>query len=179
MDLYVRPVWHMTGSGSPVSNTGIFYGKVLFLMRKLGDGGRGEVSAINSLKPASRSVYSAMVEWGSIVRIRLRRLRLVFFYFCIHKLWQVADPGEWGKCVPHQHTAYLPVKIPPSLGNQSGATTANQVCFWKYCIAIMFGKLLQREAVFHWNCSDPQLSLIHIWRCRRSTLCRSRWSPYH
>ena len=25
-----------------------------------------------------------------------------------------------------------------------------------------------------WN-----LSLIHIWRCRRSTLCRSRWSPSH
>ena len=25
----------------------------------------------------------------------------------------------------------------------------------------------------------PCLSLIHIWRCRRSTLCRSRWSPYH
>ena len=24
-----------------------------------------------------------------------------------------------------------------------------------------------------------ELSLIHIWRCRRSTLCRSRWSPYH
>ena len=23
------------------------------------------------------------------------------------------------------------------------------------------------------------LSLIHICRCRRSTLCRSRWSPYH
>ena len=28
--------------------------------------------------------------------------------------------------------------------------------------------------------SEPaDLSLIHIWRCRRSTLCRSRWSPYH
>ena len=26
---------------------------------------------------------------------------------------------------------------------------------------------------------DLDLSLIHIWRCRRSTLCRSRWSPYH
>ena len=26
---------------------------------------------------------------------------------------------------------------------------------------------------------DNYLSLIHIWRCRRSTLCRSRWSPYH
>ena len=23
------------------------------------------------------------------------------------------------------------------------------------------------------------LSLIHIWRCRRFGLCRSRWSPYH
>ena len=27
--------------------------------------------------------------------------------------------------------------------------------------------------------SSLMLSLIHIWRCRRSTLCRSRWSPYH
>ena len=27
--------------------------------------------------------------------------------------------------------------------------------------------------------ADNCLSLIHIWRCRRSTLCRSRWSPYH
>ena len=26
---------------------------------------------------------------------------------------------------------------------------------------------------------DISLSLIHIRRCRRSTLCRSRWSPYH
>ena len=29
---------------------------------------------------------------------------------------------------------------------------------------------------------DPtqlDLSLIHIWRCRRYSLCRSRWSPYH
>ena len=24
-----------------------------------------------------------------------------------------------------------------------------------------------------------KLSLIHIWRCRRDVLCRSRWSPYH
>ena len=23
------------------------------------------------------------------------------------------------------------------------------------------------------------LSLIHIWRCRRYAVCRSRWSPYH
>ena len=29
------------------------------------------------------------------------------------------------------------------------------------------------------NITTHHLSLIHIWRCRRSTLCRSRWSPYH
>ena len=29
------------------------------------------------------------------------------------------------------------------------------------------------------NSPPGGLSLIHIWRCRRSTLCRSRWSPYH
>ena len=28
------------------------------------------------------------------------------------------------------------------------------------------------------GCVD-NLSLIHIWRCRRYSLCRSRWSPYH
>eukprot|EP00826_Nyctotherus_ovalis_P065763 TRINITY_DN9675_c0_g1_i4.p1 TRINITY_DN9675_c0_g1~~TRINITY_DN9675_c0_g1_i4.p1 ORF type:complete len:276 (-),score=49.88 TRINITY_DN9675_c0_g1_i4:16-843(-) len=31
-----------------------------------------------------------------------------------------------------------------------------------------------------WNINlTSDLSLIHICRCRRSTLCRSRWSPYH
>ena len=37
-------------------------------------------------------------------------------------------------------------------------------------------------AVAIWKIEKLQyicLSLIHIWRCRRSTLCRSRWSPYH
>ena len=27
--------------------------------------------------------------------------------------------------------------------------------------------------------SPRDLSLIHIWRCRRYAVCRSRWSPYH
>ena len=33
-----------------------------------------------------------------------------------------------------------------------------------------------------WCCrweAEEELSLIHIWRCRRSYACRSRWSPYH
>ena len=27
--------------------------------------------------------------------------------------------------------------------------------------------------------TGTHLSLIHIWRCRRYSLCRSRWAPYH
>ena len=30
-----------------------------------------------------------------------------------------------------------------------------------------------------WRSPHWSLSLIHIWRCRRSYACRSRWSPYH
>ena len=33
--------------------------------------------------------------------------------------------------------------------------------------------------LYEHNRTIMSLSLIHIWRCRRSTLCRSRWSPYH
>ena len=35
------------------------------------------------------------------------------------------------------------------------------------------GRCLKRS----WAAWD--LSLIHIWRCRRNSACRSRWSPYH
>ena len=39
------------------------------------------------------------------------------------------------------------------------------------CICASFIEFLPRDALL--------LSLIHIWRCRRSYACRSRWSPYH
>ena len=40
------------------------------------------------------------------------------------------------------------------------------------------------QAVVFWRYgtnipSHQALSLIHIWRCRRYAVCRSRWSPYH
>ena len=40
--------------------------------------------------------------------------------------------------------------------------------------------LFSQQEIRSMECVSAQcLSLIHIWRCRRSTLCRSRWSPYH
>eukprot|EP00826_Nyctotherus_ovalis_P026696 TRINITY_DN2082_c0_g1_i27.p2 TRINITY_DN2082_c0_g1~~TRINITY_DN2082_c0_g1_i27.p2 ORF type:complete len:151 (-),score=39.53 TRINITY_DN2082_c0_g1_i27:17-469(-) len=43
------------------------------------------------------------------------------------------------------------------------------------CPIILFPRLLLRYTAL----GVLGLSLIHICRCRRSTLCRSRWSPYH
>ena len=42
-------------------------------------------------------------------------------------------------------------------------------------IMTKFGRQMQNDMPM----TTCRLSLIHIWRCRRSTLCRSRWSPYH
>ena len=43
----------------------------------------------------------------------------------------------------------------------------------------LFVRTSQREKNFLQISTHLELSLIHIWRCRRSTLCRSRGSPDH
>ena len=42
---------------------------------------------------------------------------------------------------------------------------------WKCSLTELFSKLPHAQVT--------NLSLIHIWRCRRIERCRSRWSPYH
>ena len=52
---------------------------------------------------------------------------------------------------------------------------------WTKCFRINLLKLGSSEnrSGYEHKYKELMLSLIHIWRCRRSTLCRSRWSPYH
>ena len=55
---------------------------------------------------------------------------------------------------------------------------------WHFSLwfSIFFRNISVRfKIIFHYFILSwwMDLSLIHIWRCRRSTLCRSRWSPYH
>ena len=49
-------------------------------------------------------------------------------------------------------------------------------CLWMSFICY-FDRVTCENAIH--NLRSLCLSLINIWRCRRSTLCRSRWSPYH
>ena len=53
----------------------------------------------------------------------------------------------------------------------------------EFCFSFMLqvmGRILGSSPIKNLlNYSVVNLSLIHIWRCRRYSLCRSRWSPYH
>eukprot|EP00826_Nyctotherus_ovalis_P008116 TRINITY_DN12095_c0_g1_i1.p1 TRINITY_DN12095_c0_g1~~TRINITY_DN12095_c0_g1_i1.p1 ORF type:complete len:201 (-),score=41.92 TRINITY_DN12095_c0_g1_i1:17-619(-) len=40
-------------------------------------------------------------------------------------------------------------------------------------------KYLHISSIVHRDMKPENLSLIHICRCRRYAVCRSRWSPYH
>ena len=55
--------------------------------------------------------------------------------------------------------------------NSAGTSTYPWVTFF-FFLKFHLLKLNGAGSLFH-------LSLIHIWRCRRYSLCRSRWSPYH
>eukprot|EP00826_Nyctotherus_ovalis_P043909 TRINITY_DN4687_c0_g4_i5.p1 TRINITY_DN4687_c0_g4~~TRINITY_DN4687_c0_g4_i5.p1 ORF type:complete len:162 (-),score=23.58 TRINITY_DN4687_c0_g4_i5:27-512(-) len=54
-------------------------------------------------------------------------------------------------------------------------------------LSIFFASYLSPAYIYHWIRGQNtlkiyvmyNLSLIHICRCRRYAVCRSRWSPYH
>ena len=70
---------------------------------------------------------------------------------------------------PMNQCDYSPVVVTSTLSVVISSTLA--LWIWK---KLLIGF---REKWYDGQCVS--LSLIHIWRCRRSTLCRSRWSPYH
>ena len=83
-----------------------------------------------------------------------------------------SSPRSCGKYKPHCNRfkwAQNPIR-----GHPTGPV------WYQWIIRIWFPishySLNVHEAV---SCTVYELSLIHIWRCRRSYACRSRWSPYH
>ena len=95
-----------------------------------------------------------------------------------------------GHCVAHRDSAVFV----STLDAQTQVKHLNHAkCFtklsnvrWRAIYSLMcvsYTSTSQTAPQTLWLCWHLQvahvLSLIHIWRCRRSTLCRSRWSPYH
>ena len=56
-------------------------------------------------------------------------------------------------------------------------------CFWclEHDLEPLKGVNFVKSGYSGGDLQNPtyELSLIHIWRCRRLLTCRSRWSPYH
>ena len=55
----------------------------------------------------------------------------------------------------------------------NGTLPQSDDCYRAKDVEEMSGHFLMFNKMLH------TLSLIHIWRCRRASQCRSRWSPYH
>ena len=54
-----------------------------------------------------------------------------------------------------------------------------EFCYYWYHRTAHRVRWFWSQHVSHHSGEIMNLSLIHIWRCRRRLRCRSRWSPYH
>ena len=96
--------------------------------------------------------------------------------------------------VPYEHTITIPFNRIKNLQNATLNLTNHSIRKLEYLRRKGFKKLLycMIAAVCTISARNTYslnftrlflpihgLSLIHIWRCRRYAVCRSRWSPYH
>ena len=120
------------------------------------------------------------------MRMALTRLRIVDFRpsIIVDIWWLLVDnPLEWSNHDPPLKDR-LATKRPGFKHEKKWKSFAS-------CLFMCFAfkrEQRNREVVFFPDRNDKkqsnggrerELSLIHIWRCRRDVLCRSRWSPYH
>ena len=105
-----------------------------------------------------RQVLRMIVRNDKIVIPKTLQQRVVEWYH-----WHLCHPGE--TCTENTiHLHYWWDKL---------RDTVHNVCN-KCHTCQMTKKTFQKYGHL-----PEKLSLIHIWRCRRSYACRSRWSPYH
>ena len=123
---------------------------------------------------------------GLFPQIRINEPRLLSYSF-IRKIFKTLDDVKTSeRSVEKIKTSYL-VKTTKFVDD----TCIAQFSIFYMSIFVLSSLLISGEECqfFPFHCQYRQgarnlyvvhvLSLIHIWRCRRSTLCRSRWSPYH
>ena len=70
-----------------------------------------------------------------------------------------------------------PVERPPTVLGRVGDSEINERDFGLALEKLPAGN--QAKTLADWRQQFQVLSLIHICRCRRYSLCRSRWSAFH
>ena len=108
--------------------------------------------------------------WGYDVHVKPTSIRKLIFNFLCY-LWIV------GKHVFSTLHVMISWHIPSHF---TFALPSNRkvICMY-YCHYTLYFKALVTNAMRRIEIITQSLSLIHIWRCRRYAVCRSRWSPYH
>ena len=126
------------------------------------------------------------------VRVRISGTQCLLFHrkFLRNFLWNKKEPGEipWfssffleSQFFIHQNHFYSVWNMAESCNQCLTADTFRRFTVGTdTCLRTRKSfKTLSVNRSCHILCTGICLSLIHIWRCRRSTLCRSRGSPYH
>ena len=114
--------------------------------------------------------------WSLVLYIRLlaldtlgyspQNIQFVYLHHCSGRVLQ--HTGEDRKrldALKHTYCSHSLSDYLLFLNYNSTGSVSSIYCLPSYC-----GPSLSTEL---------DLSLIHIWRCRRLLTCRSRWSPYH
>ena len=109
---------------------------------------------------------------------------LVLFLILLHLCqiaivsWNNKDLAWWSQSC-EDSSASLGLLQPANTSSNYGTSTIlfiSEFLFRLELSAMMFSIIISSHFMVIWKGS---LSLIHIWRCRRYAVCRSRWSPYH
>ena len=69
----------------------------------------------------------------------------------------------------------LAIQVWPTVGEKKGDPLSIFLRMRSYAVFPVCSYTIIVSATY----PTQSLSLIHIWRCRRTPRCRSRWSPYH
>ena len=107
--------------------------------------------------PSGRgSVGSLLVSTASQENLETEASLIIF----TGRMWFLSN--LWGKVAKETQGTWSREQLPSgvTLSSATGLFTARVATMYRFCLVCV-------------------LSLIHIWRCRRSYACRSRWSPYH
>ena len=108
-------------------------------------------------------------------------LYMYFHYFIIISPWKRAEALLFNKLEsPSPKDAFCKVwlKLAQWLWRRRFLNFVNLFSLIRNYLPLEKGVALHLNKIESPLLKDA-LSLIHIWRCRRYAVCRSRWSPYH
>ena len=112
--------------------------------------------------------------WSDFDRDEIGWKCFPILYLEMRKITQILNSGCTDNCFSILNSEDTLPKLKYWIANAPITNYVTYQCTWYGNYVILW--LVNG----HWKEKDFfELSLIHIWRCRRIERCRSRWSPYH